>query len=120
MRSASSNRWLEVEQVGEVLVVRIVRAALVEEPAIQHVGHDLARLLDQLGYQRVLIDLGAVERMSSAMFGHLIALWRKAQGVGGRLVLCGTRPEVAEALAILRLTDLIPTYAKQQDALLSF
>jgi hypothetical protein len=30
MRPANSNRVLEVEQVGDVLVVRIVRAALVE------------------------------------------------------------------------------------------
>jgi len=120
MHPKHSNRGLEVEQVGDVAVVRIVLSTLVEETSIQHLGRDLARLVDQLGYCRMVIDVGAVERMSSAMFGQLIALWRKAKGAGGRLVLCGTRPEVAEALTILRLNDLIPTYAKQQDALQSF
>jgi len=120
VRPANISRDLEIEQVGEVAVVRIVRTALVEEAAIQHLGHELTCLVDELGYCRMVIDLGAVERMSSAMFGHLIAVWRKTRAADGRLALCGTRPEVAEALTILRLNDLIPTYVRQQDALQSF
>jgi anti-anti-sigma factor len=111
---------VEIEEVGDVAVFRLTRADLVDEALIQHLGHDLAHLIKERAYTKVVIDLGAVQRMSSAMFGQLLALWRQAKAANGRLVLCSTRPQVAEALTILRLTELILTYGNEQDALQSF
>jgi anti-anti-sigma factor len=120
MRPGNGQHGVEIEQVGDVALVRFTRQALVDEEVIYRVGGDLTRLVEELGYHRMVINLGAVERMSSAMFGQLLGLWRKVQAASGRLVLCCTRPEIAEALAILRLNEVIPAYDKEQDALQSF
>ena len=92
MQPGDRRRVVEIEQVGDIAVFRLTRPDLVEEATIQRLGQDLARLIEERGYTRVVIDLGTVQRMSSAMFGQLLALWRQARAAGGRLVLCSTRP----------------------------
>jgi anti-anti-sigma factor len=120
MSSTRRSRGVELEQVGDVAVVRFTVNDLLEDALIRSVGQHLGRLVEEPAYCRMVVDLGAVERMSSAMFGQLLNVWRKVHKANGRMVLCCARSSVAEAIGILRLNDVIPLYDKEQDALQSF
>jgi anti-sigma B factor antagonist len=111
---------LETEQVGDILVVRLPQRALVDDADIRHLGRNLTGLIQESGYRRWVLDLGEVQRMSSVMIGQLLAVARKAQAASGRLALCQVRPEVAEVFTILHLSDILPIYGTEVDALLSF
>src|SRR5437763_1450944 len=87
---------LETEQVGGVVVVRLMGRDLVEDLVIRRLGKGLARLIQELGYHRLVLDLREVQRMSSALVAHLLAAARKAGAGGGRLAVCHVQPSVAE------------------------
>jgi anti-sigma B factor antagonist len=111
---------LETELVGDILVVRFTQRALVDDADIRRLGQNLTYLIQELGYRRLVLDLGEVQRMSSVMIGQLLAVTRRAQAARGRLALCQVRPEVAEVFAILHLSEILPSYDTEADALLSF
>jgi anti-sigma B factor antagonist len=111
---------LETEQVGDILVVRLPQRALVDDTVIRRLGQEVSGLIHGSGYRNFVLDLGEVQRMSSVMIGQLLAATRKAQAASGRLALCQVRPDVAEVFAILHLAEVLPIYATEVDALLSF
>jgi anti-anti-sigma factor len=74
-------------------------------------GDDLAdalraEMLDALahsGTARVVVDLQQVESLSSVAFRPLLSLLKQVRSAGGRLVLCGLRPDVASVFHITRM-----------------
>jgi anti-sigma B factor antagonist len=84
----------------------------IDEPQVT--GDTLAETLrgefmNRVGAARarhVVIDLSPVHYLSSAGFRPLLSLLKDVRSAGGRMVLCGLRPEVAE---VFRYTRLIST-----------
>jgi anti-sigma B factor antagonist len=54
------------------------------------------------------------------MLGKLISLQRKVKARGGRLALCGIRPQLYEVFRILQLPQLLAIYADEEAALQEF
>ena len=118
--SAPSSRWLEVEEVGPVTVVRVTARRILTEEAVEAIGRQLNALVAGPGCKNVLLQLSAVESITTMMVGKLLGLQRKLQASGGRLVLCGAGPVIGEVLTLLRVAQVIPIYRSEQDALQSF
>jgi anti-anti-sigma factor len=119
MLSQTRHSWLEVEQVGSVTVARLTRAELLDEQIITTTGEHLFALVDEMDCRRILLDLGNVRRLASAMLGKVIALHRKLKPKGGRLALCRVDPELAGIIRVLHLNRLFGIYGDQQEALQS-
>ncbi len=49
--------------------------------------------------RRLLLNFGNVERLSSAVLGQVVALGRAVRRDGGRLALCGLRPDLSQLSA---------------------
>ena len=113
-------RWLEVEEVGAVTVVRLLARRILTEEAVEAVGAELAGLLRGPGCAKVVLHFGEVESMTTLMVGRLILLHRQVEAAGGRLVLCGAEPFLEELFALLRLPQVVPVYRSEQEALDSF
>ena len=64
---------LETEQVGDILVVRFIQRALVDDAVIRRLGQHLTCLVQESGHRNFVLDLGEVQRMSSVMIGQLLA-----------------------------------------------
>ena len=111
---------LELEEVGEVSVIRITSKRLLETPLVDGVSQNLLRLASDPGRARMLLDFSAVECLSSAVLAALLSLRRALQGQGGRLALCGLRPEIREVFAIAGLERPLNIYGTEQEALQSF
>ena len=118
--SAPPCRWLEVEEVGAVTVVRLLARRILTEEAVEAVGEELAGLLRAPGGAKVVLHLGEVESMTTLMVGRLVLLHRQVEAAGGRLVLCGAEPALKEVFALLRLPRVMPVYRGEQEALESF
>jgi anti-sigma B factor antagonist len=119
MSSHSQRPWLEVEQVGPVTIARPTRSDLLDDQTITAMGRHLYSLVDDLGCRRLLLDLGYVRLLASAMLGKVIGLHKKLEKSGGRLAVCRVHPTFTEAFKVLHLDRLFGIYGGEQEALQS-
>jgi anti-sigma B factor antagonist len=121
MSPAALPGWLDIEPIGDVLAVRFTARQLVDEDMIGAIGSRLIQLVDQLGYRRLVLNLGPVNQLGSAMVGKLIALHRKVQAASGRLALCALKPDLYNKIfEVLKLSEIFHVYDDEQQALQDF
>ena len=120
MSQPPRRRRLEVEDIGDVTVVNFVDRRILDEQNIQIIGEQLFSLVDEVGRRKILLNFGNVEFLSSAALGKLIALHKKLQAVGGRLILCNIDPEIYEVFEITRLDKFFNIQKEEQTALQAF
>ena len=120
MSTQPRRRRLEVEPIGDVLVVNFVDRKILDEQNIQVIGEQLFSLVDQEGARKLLLNFGNVEYLSSAALGKLITLNKKLQQAGGRLILCNIDPQIHEVFEITKLDKFFNIQKEEQAALQSF
>jgi anti-sigma B factor antagonist len=113
-------RRLQVNDVGEVCVVRFRDQKIIEDINIQEWGQELFQLADVENRQKLLLNFSGVDFLSSAALGKLITLDKKVRARGGTLRLCNIRPEIYEVFAITKLNRLFDIKEDESDALASF
>ena len=111
---------LDVNEVGDVTVVRFRDHKIIEDVNIQELGQEMFRLVEADGRERLLLDFSAVDFLSSAALGKLITLDKKMKAHGGALKLAGIRPEIYEVFAITKLNRLFDIRRDEGDALAAF
>jgi anti-anti-sigma factor len=109
--------YVEVEEVGPVTVAHLRERRLVEEQLVQALGRELASLVGRPGRATLLLDFRAVENLSSMIIATLVQLQKKAQADGGRVALCGLRPEVAEVVSLTGVDRIVKVFPTEQQAL---
>ena len=115
MARQSSRRWLQIEPVGDVSVVKFTQPDIVDLEIIRVLGEQLLGLVDE--GRRVVLDFSRVKRLSTALVGKVVALHKRLNSVGGRLALCQVAPHLREALELLKLPRLVPIYDEEREAL---
>jgi anti-sigma B factor antagonist len=108
---------LETEAVGGVTVVTFRDRQLLSEATVQALGRQLLGLAAGSGRRRLVLNFGNVERLSSAVLGQVVALDRAVRRVGGRLALCGVRPDLSHLLTVTRLDRYLDLYPSEEEAL---
>ncbi len=120
MSTQPKRRRLEVEDIGDVTVVKFTDRKILDEQNIQTIGEQLFSLVDESGRKKLLLNFGNVEYLSSAALGKLITLNKKVQAAGGRLALSNIDPQIYEVFKITKLNQLFSIYDEEQEALQSF
>jgi anti-sigma B factor antagonist len=118
--SMSAYRRLDVNEVGDVTVVRFRDHKIIEDVNIQELGQEMFRLVETDGRQRLLLDFSSVDFLSSAALGKLITLDKKMKAHGGVLKLSNIRSEIYEVFAITKLNRLFDIRRDEADALAAF
>src|SRR5262249_25431586 len=120
MATPSKRRRLELEEVGDVTVVKFVDKKILDEQNIQIIGEQLFDLVDNQGKKKVLLNFGNVEFLCSAAIGKLITMNKNVQNAGGKMVRCKIAREVHEDLEITKLDKLFKIYKDEEAALQAF
>jgi len=113
-------RRLEVNEVGDVTVVRFRDQKIIEDINIQELGQEMFRLIEVENREKLLLNFSSVDFLSSAALGKLITLDKKVKGRGGVLKLSNIRPEIYEVFAITKLNRLFDIKDDEADALAAF
>lgn len=116
----SGYRRLEVNEVGDVTVVRFRDRKIVEDISIQELGNEMFQLIDVEKRDKILLNFSAVDFLSSAALGKLITLDKKMKAHGGTLKMTNIRPEIYEVFTITKLTRLFDIKDDEADALAAF
>lgn len=111
---------LEFEKVGDVTVVRLLDRLLNSHLTIVETGQELFRLADQSTPQHMVLDLCAVQSLSSVMLGKLIELKNQLWSRGARLVLTGVSDSIRDVLRVAKVERIFDIKCSQAEALASF
>jgi anti-anti-sigma factor len=74
-------------------------------------------LAEEAGNRVLVLNLGNLQRMASAMVGQLLLLHRRLRKQGGRLILCQVPSSLLEIFCLLRLTQVWTIFTREQEAL---
>ncbi len=110
---------IEVSQNGEVTVVQFKSNKYLATDDIQQLGDELFQVVDD-GSTQVVLDMSAIDFLSSAALNRLIMLNKKFKDVGGALRLSGLTSEIDKIFTITRLNTLFKIHADVPSALASF
>jgi anti-anti-sigma factor len=113
-------RRLDVNEVGDVTVVRFRDQKIIEDINIQELGQEMFRLVEVDNRKKLLLNFSSVDFLSSAALGKLITLDKKVKAHGGMLRLTNIRPEIFEVFAITKLNRLFDIKDDEADALAEF
>lgn len=112
--------YLALENYGSAVVARITRPRLSEEENLEQIGRELLSLVDHYQCRQLIVDLEAVEYMTSAALGKLITLHRRMHRKEGKMIVCGAQGAVADVLRTSRLQEYFTLAADTQRALSLF
>jgi anti-sigma B factor antagonist len=108
---------LEREDFGDVTVLRIKATALHDDKSTRDLFEQASHLVESEGRSRLVLNFDGVGFMASAALGKLVQLMRMTASAGGKLTVCRLSRPLNELLRVSRLSDLLPSYADEQEAL---
>ncbi len=108
---------LEREDFGVVTVLRVKATALHDDEPTRDLFEQAGNLVKSEGRSRLVLNFDGVGFMASAALGKLVQLMRMAASAGGKLTLCRLSRPLNELLRVSRLSDLLPNYGDEQEAL---
>lgn len=113
-------RHIESTRHGTVDVVRILERRLVDGAPLDDLRAEIGQVVGAHRGIHLLLDLGNVEFLASAMLDTLCQLYRRIHAAGGQLRLCGMRPSIAEVFRTTNLERLFPIHADVDEAMANF
>jgi len=97
---------LQVDVKGEVADVKVTTTRF-DGDAAEHIGRQLADMVGRMGLRKLHLDLDRVQFLADVGLGKFVALHKKVQAVGGKLLLYNVRPEVYPVFEVTYLTRLL-------------
>jgi len=120
MSEKQSKSALERQDLGDVTVLRVRVSMLRGDETTEALFQEAFALVAEAGRSKLVLNLDGVVFLASVALGKLALLTRKTRAAGGRLVLCRVARTMEEVLRMAHLTDLLPLYGDEQEAVRSF
>jgi anti-anti-sigma factor len=111
---------LTVRHIDHVTVATLQERSILGTSIVDAIARELYKLPDLYRIREVVLDCTKVQFVASSMLGVLVALQRKVAQIGGRLVLCGVRPELMTIFRMMRLHKSLPIADDEAQALKCF
>lgn len=108
---------LQVEQVGEITVIRFREHWIHDYMQIEEIGRELYRLVEEENRTKLVLELDGVEFLSSSVLGKLISLNGKVRCRNGFLRLCNAEPAVLDVFLVCKLDHLFDIKKTTREAL---
>ena len=101
------HRRLQIEEVGDVAIVRFLDRRILDDDNIKQLGQQLFRMVDEDHCYNILLNFSNVDFLSSAALGKLITLEKKIRSHGGKLLLSNLRSEIYDTVFALTLLNRV-------------
>jgi anti-sigma B factor antagonist len=107
MTAPSSPRFdhLHASLHKEVLVLTFVDAELAADEVVHSLRVELLSAINDAAVREVVLNLQNVRYLGSAALRPLLNLKQKLKERGGRVLLCGLAPRLAEVFRVTRLIE---------------
>jgi anti-anti-sigma factor len=101
------NHYVQWEDIGNTIELHFTEKRMVDEKKTRVAAEQLAYLAELSGRRNLLLNLGNVQAMSSAMIDHIVAFHKKVRSLHGKLVLCNLQADVAPVIHHLKLNQVL-------------
>ena len=108
---------LVISNMWGVTMVNFRNSSILDGAAVDAIGRELQVLVDEQACRKIILDVSAVQFLSSSMIGALIALHKKSQAIKGKVVICGLRPKLKEIFKVMKLQKILSFADTETDAL---
>jgi anti-anti-sigma factor len=108
------------EVQGEIRVMIIDEARLLDGPSIDQCYREIAELLGKTEENHMLLHFGRVTFMSSAALGMLIRVNRKCKEFKIMMKLCSIAPDIRQVFKITGLDKIFEIYPDPAQAMEAF
>ncbi len=98
----------------EVTVIVLKKRDILEPQTIETCKEEMQQAVDT---PSVVLNMEAVENISTAFITILIVLNRSAREAGGRMAICCVQPRVNDVFKLLRIQRIIPVVDTLEEAL---
>jgi anti-anti-sigma factor len=106
---------IDVAEVKGVAVARLLPRVIVADDEIRAIGNELGDLIDS-GKNRIALNFGNVERLSSQVIGEVLRVYRRCTEDGGMLKICKVNPQVAAIFAMTNLERHVEVFLDEKPA----
>jgi len=118
---AESYQLIHVRLEDDVAIITFRGAnSMFEGEKVDHVAGELFDLLEIWPTNKILLDLGNIYFMSSAMLAQLVRIQRIMRTKKGRLRLCAPRPAIQEAFKVSKFDKFFEIFPDSASALKKF
>lgn len=114
-----SSPRIKVQEVGDVTIVEFLDSELLFDLKIGMLRERIYDLLDH-GASKVVLDFRNVEFISSAGFGMVVLVYKRALTKKGKIKCCCVSSKIMSDFQITRLDKVISFYGTLKEALKSF
>ena len=111
---------LEVEQVGDITVLRVQEKQLFGETLADQLSSRLFKLVDQDGHRKFVLNCHEVDYISNSVLSKLLLWADNIRQHGGSMRICDLRPEVQDQIKARRLLAQFDICLDEETALRSF
>lgn len=111
---------LRVRKAEGITHVEFVDRNILDEANIQHIGEEIATLVDADKAPKILISFANVDHLASAALGMLITIHNRMKAKNGQLRLAEIDPQIYEVFTITKLNKLFQIHDTRDSALKSF
>lgn len=108
-----------IEEVIDDIIVEIVNLDRATLNEAEELKFNVSEKINA-GYNKIIIDLTAVEFLDSTFLGVIVNSLKKVAKMGGDLKLVGFKPSVRSMFELTRLFRVFESYSELQDAIKSF
>jgi len=102
------------EQEG-ILIARFQGGRIIDESHIENLGKELNELLNE-EQNKIILNFGGVNFMSSAMIGKLIQFGKKCSNSGTELRLCDINENIEEVFELMKLGTMFKVESDEEAA----
>ncbi len=116
----TASEHLNVQAYDNIVLASITKERLLNPSVIAALGDDHLRLVDRYPRMSLVLDLSAVNYLSSAFIGKLIALFKSVAANKGRMTIAGAKPPLMPLFQVTRLDKIINFEAEAEKAILFY
>ena len=114
------NNELLITPYKDVTVVSFQNISVLDSANIEALGRNLLELVEKQDTRKLVLEFTAVRFMSSQALGVLLQLKRAMDGVKGKLIIAGIRPELHKVFKITNLHKMFIFHDDLDKALQEF
>ncbi len=112
--------YLDVNKVGDALILKFTRPDMTDAAFISKVGDQIYQLVRGVDKPKVVVDFSQVERLASATLGMLVALRKVVTKKEGQMRVTNIADDLIEIFKITRLDVTLQVCGSNGAAIDSF
>ena len=102
---------------GDVRVIKFADTQILDESYCHSISCELMKIVNNMNESALLINLGSVKYMASAMIGKLVLLRNHCKTKAINFSICSLDENVLDAIQLMKIDSILNVHSCQDEAI---